>query len=42
MMARITDHDSWQYCETCESITVISEWDHDARMCKECAKEVPK
>ena len=37
MGPRITDYDSWQYCETCDNITVIAEWDLDARMCKACA-----
>lgn len=37
MGPRITDYDAWQYCETCANITVIEDWDHDARMCKACA-----
>ena len=37
MNPRITDHDAWQYCETCANITVMHEWDYDARMCKACA-----
>ena len=37
MGPRITDYDAWQYCETCDNITVIADWDHDARMCKACA-----
>lgn len=37
MGPRITDYDAWQYCETCANITVIADWDHDARMCKACA-----
>lgn len=37
MGPRITDYDAWQYCETCANITVMQEWDYDARMCKACA-----
>ena len=40
MGPRITDYDAWQYCETCANITVIDDWDHDARMCKACAIEM--
>jgi hypothetical protein len=37
MGPRITDYDAWQYCETCDNIAVIDDWDDDARMCKACA-----
>ena len=40
MGPRITDYDAWQYCETCDSITVIDDWDSDARMCNACAIEM--
>jgi ribosomal protein S27E len=37
MGPRITDYDAWRYCETCANITVMEDWDTDARMCKACA-----
>jgi uncharacterized protein (DUF983 family) len=30
------------WCDTCDHGYLNSEWDHDARMCKDCASEMEK
>jgi hypothetical protein len=37
---RITDYGSFYFCETCDAIALADQWDADARMCRECAKEL--
>lgn len=37
MVPRITDYGAWHYCETCDNIILVGDWDSDARMCKACA-----
>jgi hypothetical protein len=37
-MGRITDYESFHFCETCDAIYLDSMWDHDADMCVSCAQ----
>ena len=39
---RITDYGWILWCPTCDHGYINAEWDHDADMCKDCAKEVAK
>lgn len=38
MMGRITDYGWMLWCENCGHGFINQEYDHDADMCKECAK----
>ena len=37
MNPRIADYDVLQHCETCDSVTVVDDWDDEVDMCIACA-----